>query len=113
MLAVQPPVVVEERLSGCCNFRTTRVHHRGFPEVSVECSSLAYGLTCLARKLARYAEGSMSPWQREAIDQAITEIAASQNEMMAMAETAEAARQGEPLASSSAKRPRKARKTPR
>lgn len=76
MRSDQSRVIVEDGLCACCSVHTKQLHHRDFPEIRVECGSVAEGVTHLTNQLARAREGIQSVWRREAIDQAIADVGA-------------------------------------
>lgn len=72
---LNPPncVIVDDALCANCAVPTRRVHHRAFPEIRVECGSVAEGLAHLIRQLTTARENVQSHWRHELVDRAIAE----------------------------------------
>ncbi|HWE39908.1 MAG TPA: hypothetical protein VG406_25380 [Isosphaeraceae bacterium] len=67
-------LVVTEAECACHSVHTKHVHHRDFPEIWAECSTLAEGIKHLGQQLARALEGARSAWHREAMQHAIDDV---------------------------------------
>lgn len=76
MTANRNSVIVEDSLCIDCTVPTKQVHHRDFPEIRAEGSSVAEGAALLADRLSHAREGIESQWRREGIEQAINDVAA-------------------------------------
>jgi len=68
-------VIVEDATCAGCSVHTKRVHHRGFPEISAECDSIAEAVSHLIVQLKRTRENTQGNWHRGLVDQAISEAA--------------------------------------
>jgi cytochrome c553 len=76
MADIQSRVIVGDSVCARCAVPTKQVHHRDFPEIRVEGGSVAEGAAQLAERLARARENIGSVWHREAIEQAMADVAA-------------------------------------
>src|SRR5579859_1896500 len=64
-------------LTGECPWHSilsTLVHHRDFPEIWAEGSTIEEGTTQLALQLQRALEGARSAWHRQTMEQALADV---------------------------------------
>jgi hypothetical protein len=58
----------------CHSVHTTQVHHRDFPEIWAEGSTVLEGATQLHRHLGRALDSARSQWHRTAIELALVDV---------------------------------------
>jgi len=55
---------------------TTSIHHRDFPEIRAEGETPAVAATHLLNQLSRALDSALTPWRRDTVTQAITDVQA-------------------------------------
>ena len=74
MTTLSSHVIAEVGLCECHAVATTRVHHRGLPEVHAEGANLSAATSQLLNQLTRALDNVGSDYRRDAVEQAIEDV---------------------------------------
>ncbi|MBX6314863.1 MAG: hypothetical protein IRY99_18380 [Isosphaeraceae bacterium] len=69
-------VILSQETAPGASASSTLVHHRDFPEIRAHGQSPADAAVQLMNQLTRALDSALTPWRREAIQQAITDVKA-------------------------------------